>query len=67
MPSTVISKTIYYPETATLKVIFVSGMIYDYKDVPEEIYNAMKTSGAKGIYLNRYIKGKYQFKKINDN
>ena len=47
-----------------LKVSFVSGMVYEYKDVPEEVYIAMKTSGAKGIYLNQHIKGKYQFEKI---
>ena len=64
MPSSVISTMSYDAATATLRIIFVSGMIYDYKNVPGEIYNTMKTSGAKGIYLNHHIKGKYQFKKI---
>ena len=54
----------YNAETATLRVTFVSGVIYDYKNVPEEVYVAMKTSGAKGIYLNQHIKGKYEFEKI---
>jgi hypothetical protein len=39
-------------------------MVYDYKDVPEEVYKAMKTSGSKGIYLNTHIKGNYKFEKI---
>lgn len=39
-------------------------MVYDYKNVPEEIYIALKTSGAKGIYLNQNIKGKYKYEKI---
>ena len=64
MPSTVISYMTYDVATATLRVTFVSGMIYEYKEVPEEIYIAMKTSGARGIYLNRHIKGKYPFEKI---
>ena len=64
MPSSVSSTMSNDATTATLRIIFVSGMIYDYKNVPGEIYNAMKTSGAKGIYLNHHIKGKYQFKKI---
>jgi hypothetical protein len=64
MPSTVISEMNYDAATATMRITFVSGMIYEYKDVPEEIYIAMKTSGAKGIYLNRNIKGKYPFEKI---
>ena len=64
MPSTVISSMNYNADTSTLRVTFVSGMIYDYKNVPEDVYIAMKTSGAKGIYLNQHIKGKYQFEKI---
>ena len=43
MPSSVVSGISYNPETAILRIAFVSGMIYDYKDVPEEIYYAMKT------------------------
>jgi DNA primase len=57
----------YDPEKATLRVVFVSGMIYDYKNVPEEEYIRMKTSGSKGIYLNKHIKGKYEFEKVKDN
>ena len=64
MPSSVVFTISYDTATATLRIIFVSGMIYDYKNVPEAVYQAMKTSGAKGIYLNQHIKGKYQFEKI---
>jgi len=39
-----------------------SGLVYEYKNVPEEIYNAMITSGSKGIYFNRHINGQYEFK-----
>ena len=64
MPSSVVSAISYDASTATLRITFVSGMIYDYKNVPEETYIAMKTSGSKGIYLNQNIKGRYQFEKI---
>lgn len=64
MPSTVISSIHYDPQTSTLRITFVSGMIYDYKNVPPHIYEALRTSGAKGIYLNRHIKGNYAFEKI---
>ena len=65
MPSTAISSMNYDPGTATLKITFVTGKIYDYKNVPEEIYYALKTSSSKGIYFNKYIKDKYLFEKIN--
>jgi hypothetical protein len=66
MPSSVVASMSYNAESSTLRVYFTSGMVYDYKNVPEEIYIAMKTSGAKGIYLNRHIKGKYAFEKVEN-
>ncbi len=64
MPSSVISNINYDAATSTLRIVFVSGMIYDYKNVPADVYLALKTSGAKGIYLNQHIKSKYKFEKI---
>ena len=64
MPSSVISSIAYDSATFTLRITFVSGMIYEYKNVPEKVYHALNTSGAKGIYLNQHIKGKYSFEKI---
>lgn len=65
MPSSVISAMHYYPATCTLRIIFVSGMVYDYKNVPEKVYQNMKISTSKGTYLNQHIKGSYDFKKVN--
>jgi len=65
MPSTVIASMMYDPETRILSVTYLSGSVYNYKNVPQEEYDLMKTSGAKGIYLNKNIKGKYPFEKVN--
>ena len=64
MPSSVVSAIIYDRATSTLRVIFVSGSIYDYKNVPVKIFEAMKLSDSKGAYLNHHIKGHYEFEKI---
>lgn len=64
MPSSVVAAIKYDAAASVLRVIFVSGMIYDYKNVPEEIYKAMKTASSKGTFLNTEIKGKYEFEKI---
>ena len=64
MPSSVISTISYNKVSAILKIIFVSGMVYDYKNVPEEIYMALISSGSKGIFFNKHIKGNYKFKKV---
>ncbi len=65
MPSSVISKIQYDTDSSTLRVIFVSGSIYDYLNVPEKIFNAMKRAASKGTYLNLNIKGHYAFRKIH--
>jgi hypothetical protein len=64
MPSSVVAAIKYDPRSATLRVVFVSGMVYDYKEVPEKIYTDMKTASSKGAYLNHFVKGRYTFEKI---
>jgi hypothetical protein len=65
MPSTVVSYMHYYPESSTLRIGFVSGMVYDYKDVPEKVYQEMKKSTSKGTFLNKYIKERFPYKKVS--
>lgn len=64
MPSTVISNFFYDADRSVLKIVFVTGLVYEYKNVPKKIYQAMKASRSKGIYFNRYIKGKFEFEKV---
>lgn len=66
MPSSVIKYFSYDTATETLKIIFVTDMIYQYKKVPEKIYKMLKASGSKGRYFNRYIKDKFKFQKLED-
>ncbi|HUM46376.1 MAG TPA: KTSC domain-containing protein [Chitinophagales bacterium] len=64
MPSTVIRSFHYHPGKRVLQVIFISGSIYEYLGVPEEVYHAMKASSSKGEFLNRTIKKAYDFRRI---
>ncbi|MBC7902428.1 MAG: KTSC domain-containing protein [Gemmatimonadaceae bacterium] len=66
MPSTVVHKIIYDAETKLLKVRFVSGMVYEYLDVPFEVYEAFMESRTKGVFLNTMVKGKYDFRKVDN-
>ena len=65
MPSTVISDITYDTETALLRVTFISGIIYEYKDVPEKLYKELRASLSKGRYLNYKIKGNFECIKID--
>ena len=64
MPSTVIAKTIYDIPHKILRVIFLSGAIYDYLNVPEDVYEEMEKAFSKGEFLNTHIKNHFTFKKI---
>jgi hypothetical protein len=64
MPSSVIASMNYNSESSTLQIRFVSGIVYDYKNVPEKVFKAMKAATSKGTFLNTKIKGKYEFEKV---
>jgi hypothetical protein len=64
MPSSVVAAIRYDAKVSTLRVVYVSGAVYDYKEVPEKIYNEMKTASSKGEFLNKNIKPNYEFEKI---
>ncbi len=64
MPSTVIASIKYNAATCALTISFVSGLIYEYKNVPETTYNQLQNARSKGIFFNQHIKGKYRFEKI---
>ena len=64
MPSSVVAAIRYDVKASTLRVVYVSGAVYDYKKVPEKIYNEMKVASSKGEFLNKNIKPNYEFEKI---
>jgi len=64
MPSSVVHTMRYDPASRTLRIRFVSGLVYDYINVPEAVFNEMKGAGSKGSFLNRRIKTKYRFRKV---
>lgn len=61
MPSTVIKKYEYHPERKVLTIEYLSGLIYDYLDVPKMVYDEFRGAFSKGTFLNRHIKGKFEF------
>jgi hypothetical protein len=64
MPSSVISYFFYDRGSQTLHVRFLSGTEYEYKNVPEWVYEEMRKAISKGSFLNKYIKGMYEFSKV---
>lgn len=66
MPSSVIRKYYYKPELEILRIIYVSGAVYDYLDVPQEIFDDFRAAFSKGTYLNKNIKPNFRYVKVDD-
>ncbi|HTM99485.1 MAG TPA: KTSC domain-containing protein [Pedobacter sp.] len=64
MPSSVVSKISYDQVKQILYVVFVSGDVYEYSEVPEKVYKDFKASISKGTFLNRKIKKYYHAEKV---
>ena len=64
MPSTVIRRFDYRPESRELEVEFVTGRRYVYEQVPEEVAAAMRLAFAKGVYFNRRIRDHYAHREV---
>lgn len=59
--STVIGAVGY---SRVLEIRFESGRIYQYYDVPEDIYEGMLAAESKGKYFNSHIRGKFAYQEI---
>ena len=61
-----LSAVYYDAHNRILKVRFCSGDIYQYEDVPENIFNNLLNSASLGQYFNYYIKDVFNFSYINE-
>jgi hypothetical protein len=48
-----------------LEIKFAGGRIYQYYDVPEDIYDGMLKAASKGKYFNANIRGKFHYQEID--
>ena len=64
MPSTVIRRFDYSPETRELAVEFVTGRRYVYAAVPPELAGKLRAAFAKGPFFNRHIRGRFAYREI---
>lgn len=64
MPSSVVAAMEYNDEAQILRITYTSGAVYDYRNVPPDVYEEMKDADSKGTFLNYEIKGKYRYKRV---
>ena len=66
MPSSVIRAFHYHPATAALDIIFVSGRVYRYQNVPAALYQQMCSASSKGTFFNDHIRDHFAFARIDE-
>ena len=64
MPSTVIRRYAYCPDSGSLWVEFVTGRKYVYSDVPDHVAAALGSAFAKGVYFNSRIRDRFACREV---
>jgi hypothetical protein len=54
----------YDPEQKILEIEFKSGSVYQYEEVPEDVFQEMLVAESVGKYFNTQVKGIYSEKRI---
>lgn len=54
----------YDENSSTLQVEFKNGGMYQYFDVPEEVFFGLRDADSVGGYLAARIKGTYRYSKV---
>lgn len=60
-----VSQVGYDENKKVLRVFFLSGGIYDYLDVPREVFDTVVNAKSVGKTINSVIKSNYEFRKIS--
>ena len=64
MPSSVIRSFSYDETRSELIIVFQSGRVYVYEDVPSDIYEAFRAAFAKGEFFNVHIRDRFAFRRL---
>jgi hypothetical protein len=63
--STVVKLLEYNPETSVLRVYFIKDdAIWDYQNIPAELYGKLVAAESVGAVFNTHIRGKYVAQKV---
>ena len=63
--SSVIKSAAYTYSSHTLKLYYASGNGYMYNRVPNHVFEGLRTSESKGKFINKYVLGKYSYRKLS--
>ncbi len=62
--STSITAVAYDAQASALEVEYVSGRVYRYLDVPEQVFAWLLTASSKGAFVNKMIRDRYEYTEV---
>jgi len=54
----------YDESSMTLEIEFHGGRVYQYFDVPVQVFEGLRDADSHGKYFNQYIKGHYRYARV---
>ena len=54
----------YDPNSYTLEIELMDGRIYQYFDVPEQVYDELLNANSAGQYFHRQVRGVYNYARL---
>jgi hypothetical protein len=54
----------YNPETQTMRIRFTKGQLYEYDNVPEQIYQGLMTAPSIGSFFNANCKWNFTYRRL---
>jgi hypothetical protein len=64
LASSNLSRARYDPDTSTLEIEFKDGRVYQYFDVPPQVFEGLLSAESHGGFLHSQIKGHYRYVRI---
>ena len=59
-----LSRVRYEDRTNTLEIEFQGGRVYQYFDVPKQIYESLLKAESKGSFFHEQIRGHYRYARV---
>lgn len=62
--SSTVAEIGYDEKSYTMEVLFRNGGLYQYFEVPQHEYQALRSASSIGAYISQNIKGKYRYARV---
>ena len=64
LQSSVLAAVEYFPEPSALDIVFLTGEVYRYVNVPLSLYQNLLEADSKGIFFNTCIRNHFSFQHL---